>query len=457
MAEEETIKINLLAEDQASHVMQNVEDAIDEVSVSSEQLSETSGDIRDNLIEMGDRAFALEDVLDHLGMTTEEFSESMDVAKEAGEMSADVYGVMERAVHKLNSETMIGRDVFKQSHDEWARGQELGVEFSNTFARFASNIRMVIQGMQGFRFEALSALFAGMQLQRMATNLLTPAFELAGIFELFGTILELLFLPAALSVLDWVIDLLNWVTELDEETKMFLGLLVVGIGIFGALTFALSMLNMVLSGSWALLAPLAALFGVVLIIIGILEGNLYLLAIGIGVVAVALMFMTAAAAKIIIIILAIIVVVALLYKHWDTIWPAMQKGFESFVHAIGESMNILLNTVLWPFIKTIDIIMAGVEKLTGQTMPRLGESLQDVADGMRDYEIAVDDATDETDVGEESFMGGLFGGMGAGDATFQDIDIHKMDVNPMEAEQLTSEELIEKNLKDMEKKDSRRL
>lgn len=85
-----------------------------------------------------------------------------------------------------------------------------------------------------FSFELLGIMFAGMALQRVMTGLLRPAFKVAGVFDVISSTLEVLFLPIALDVLDWVLQMQDKIFGLDEETKNLIGRLALVASALGA-------------------------------------------------------------------------------------------------------------------------------------------------------------------------------------------------------------------------------
>lgn len=79
-----------------------------------------------------------------------------------------------------------------------------------------------VPAVKTFQFEFLGLMFAGMALQQTMFGLFNPAMQTAGVFELFGTILELFFLPVALLLLYPLTALLGLVNEFPDGLKLFL-------------------------------------------------------------------------------------------------------------------------------------------------------------------------------------------------------------------------------------------
>ena len=109
-----------------------------------------------------------------------------------------------------------------------------GLTWRDTTSKFLTSLEGIKMPLLFF---GLSVMFAGMAVQRMVQGLIQPAAEMTGIFEIFGIILALLFLPAMLALLPYLVKFLDLVVEFTEKhpylTKMF-GLIVIGIGVLAS-------------------------------------------------------------------------------------------------------------------------------------------------------------------------------------------------------------------------------
>jgi len=86
-----------------------------------------------------------------------------------------------------------------------------------------------------FHGELLSVMFFGLAINRVFMGLLQPAFDLVGIFEIWTAVLQVLFLPIALAVLNLLLPLFEWMMSWSEETKLLVGqivLLAAALGLF---------------------------------------------------------------------------------------------------------------------------------------------------------------------------------------------------------------------------------
>lgn len=126
-----------------------------------------------------------------------------------------------------------------------------------------------------FAFEYLGLMFAGMAVQRMFTGLLQPALQVSGVFEVIANILELLFLPVALLLLDPLLGILEFVANLPDEAKAFIGVIVLIGAIIGGLVFLLAQVVLAfgaLSLAWPGIVAAAGLvsgvFGSIVTVVG---------------------------------------------------------------------------------------------------------------------------------------------------------------------------------------------
>lgn len=88
------------------------------------------------------------------------------------------------------------------------------------------------------RMNFLGVMFAGMALQRAMMNLLSPSLEAVGVFNVFNELLTLMFLPAALLLLDVVMWLFDVFSSLPQPVQdLISGLVLLGWVIGGVLAF----------------------------------------------------------------------------------------------------------------------------------------------------------------------------------------------------------------------------
>lgn len=107
----------------------------------------------------------------------------------------------------------------------------------NAGARFGTQLRELTHGARGFRMELLGVMFFGMALQRTFLGLLKPALQTAGVFEIWATILQVVFLPVALAILPVMLKFMDLVMNLPKPVKGAIGVFVVLGVVLGTLLF----------------------------------------------------------------------------------------------------------------------------------------------------------------------------------------------------------------------------
>ena len=101
------------------------------------------------------------------------------------------------------------------------------------WARLGTQMRQSIISLKRFRMEMLGVLFFGMVVSQMFQNMLTPAANALGIFELFSLMLMVLFLPILIEIYPYLLRFVKWVVDLDPRIQMLIGVFV----LFGLILF----------------------------------------------------------------------------------------------------------------------------------------------------------------------------------------------------------------------------
>jgi len=114
-------------------------------------------------------------------------------------------------------------------------GKEGVGALKDQLGKYKTNLNKAIFASKKFPFALLGILFLAMQLQRIFGGLLKPALQAAGVFEIWAAILQLLFLPVALLLLPFLLQMLGIVSSMPKPLKLLIG----GFVLFG---FALSAL-----------------------------------------------------------------------------------------------------------------------------------------------------------------------------------------------------------------------
>jgi len=163
--------------------------------------------------------------------------------------------------------------VMGMNHKRLGDFNQSGYKFNTLGGRMANRLRMMSHGMRGFKMEMLGVMFFGMALARTMTGLLRTSLEWVGINEILATTLGLLFLPVALELLPWALKFMDYVSNLSDETKLWIGRIVVATAAIGGLLF-------IIGQTFLGIGSIIMAFGSLGFWLFILPGVLALLAIG---------------------------------------------------------------------------------------------------------------------------------------------------------------------------------
>lgn len=134
-----------------------------------------------------------------------------------------------------------------------------------------------------FRYELLSVMFFGMALQRVFMGLIKPAMKAVGLFEIWGAVLTMVFLPVALQVLDMLMPLFEWLMDLSKPVKKLIGwfavigtVLTTFLMVIGQVGLGLQGLMMMFSGLAPVIAFLTSPIGLLIAAFTALVGGVML-------------------------------------------------------------------------------------------------------------------------------------------------------------------------------------
>ena len=133
------------------------------------------------------------------------------------------------------------------------------------FKRGKKAIEDITRASRRFKMELLSVMFFGLGIKRFFQGLLQPALDIVGVFDVFTTTLQILFLPVALQILDWALWLMDRVGGLSDFWKKFIGWVALGGVILGTALFLFGMLGLGIAGIvmafGGLISTVSKLFG----------------------------------------------------------------------------------------------------------------------------------------------------------------------------------------------------
>jgi len=147
--------------------------------------------------------------------------------------------------------------------------ERVRVIFEVVSKQLEGTMKRLNRAFKGFHMELLSTMFFGMALQRTFLGMIKPAMKLAGITELWGNTLQVLFLPVVMMLLPIFLKLSNFLMNLSPTMKKIIGIVVLLIGVFGALLTAISMvllpLGVLLTSGLAVPAAIVAAIGAAIV------------------------------------------------------------------------------------------------------------------------------------------------------------------------------------------------
>ncbi len=132
--------------------------------------------------------------------------------------------------------------VMRMNQEVLGKFNKEGNVFSTWQARAANRFRMMTHGARGFRMEMLGVMFFGMAMNRVFMGLIKTSLEWVGVTEILTQSLGILFLPVAELLLEWALRFLNFVLDLTEEQKKWIGVIVLVGAALGALLFVIGTL-----------------------------------------------------------------------------------------------------------------------------------------------------------------------------------------------------------------------
>jgi hypothetical protein len=157
-----------------------------------------------------------------------------------------------------------------------------------------------------------------MAIQRIFTGLIRNSLEWTGVFDVMSAALGILFLPLAMQLLDWALMFLDWVSQLSEGQKKWIGWIVLAGIVLGTLLFVIGTLVL---GIGAMAIAFGTTAAVIVLTIGLVIG----------------------------VIIAVIAIGVLLFFAWKKNWLGMRDVITMFVNGVVNMFkgfwNILMGMV----------------------------------------------------------------------------------------------------------------
>ncbi|RKY67795.1 MAG: hypothetical protein DRQ02_06225 [Candidatus Latescibacterota bacterium] len=99
-----------------------------------------------------------------------------------------------------------------------------------------------------FKMHLLSVMFFGMSLQRMFGGYIDQILKTTGVLDYLSATINLMLLPVLLPLLNIIFGLLDWFMNLDENTKKWIGSIIIAVTVVGSLLSIIGILGLALHG-----------------------------------------------------------------------------------------------------------------------------------------------------------------------------------------------------------------
>ena len=128
--------------------------------------------------------------------------------------------------------------------------------------------------MPRIRYQWLSIMFLGWQLQRTFGGMVRPVAELMGVFEPFGLLLEDVLIPVLEPFADLMWDIYDAFDMLPDEVKELVGVFILAMAVFGGFVTFLGSFAVQVPAVAGAIQPLGLAFLAIVLIILIVTGKL---------------------------------------------------------------------------------------------------------------------------------------------------------------------------------------
>lgn len=381
------------------------------------------------------RLQAFQDISQQTGLSMNELSNRMDatgvsinkagqtVQKNTGNFMSQQravsrlqsgWGALAGAANQSNRSIMQMNESLNQSRMALSQNSQGSKVFQNQFTGAMNNSKQAADGARrataDFRMDLLSVMFAAMAARRVISGLFRPAMKSAGVFDTWGSILEILFLPVAILIQKALLKVLGVVSKLPKNVKLLIGVL--GILSVVVLTAALVWSQLALAATsmgYASISAMVAKMGasVLASVSGMATG--FLSALGTMATAGASAAGTIASAITLPIIAAVAIlvgIVLLLNEAWASNWFGIRQAVGKAVKFIGKNIETLVSLLLPP-LGILNKIITTINQMTGSDLPTLGSALSGVEDAFVSAGDAMIESGNKIDKGQKQGSGFL--------------------------------------------------
>lgn len=341
-----------------------------------------------------------------IAQTTDVMEALTNQADRAGAMISKGFsenvGATNPRLEELRENTGQTNTVLSNLNFSFMEGNGLVQNFRDRIGNMGQAFKTSGDQAQGFRFELLGVMFAGMALQRVSMGLLRPALKAAGVFDLWSSILKILFLPVALEVLDAMMGILNWVQGLSESQKKLVGFATMGAVALGFLGLMLGQVGLAVQSINLLLPAQITLGSIAAGVWSTMAGAIS------GAAAAVAGFLGITVGSLLIILAAIVGAVVLLNEAWANNWLGIRQIVGEAVKFIGDNLHHLVNGALLGMVGALDLVIKTVNKLFNKDWDTLSDKMKQVGSSMSDVGDDIIESGEKIDKGEKQGKG-LFG------------------------------------------------
>lgn len=142
-------------------------------------------------------------------------------------------------------------------------GTGLYIKYEDMLQRLPGYEERARRSTQRFRFEFLSLMFAGMQLQRVFDGWIKQVLKMTGVTDMLNIVMTLFLIPVIKELLPLFKEWFVYLTSLDPATKNTIGKIMILTTVGGGLLFVISEIILALNGAMIVFSSFAAFVGVV--------------------------------------------------------------------------------------------------------------------------------------------------------------------------------------------------
>jgi len=313
---------------------------------------------------------------------------------------ASAQGIVDTKIKDISISNMGLLGTMRLNNAELSSYIKRGGRFNNVMGGFAAKTRMALHGLRGFRMELLGVMFFGMAVSGMIMRMMKPAMDAFGLSSLWSSAMLLLFLPIMSILAPKIMDLITWIMDWKDSTKLLVGGSLVLIGVLFGLLFIVGTVGLGLGALILLFSKSEA--SLILLGLKVDAGTSIFSAFATKITGpvmsalaklnIALKELTIAeiiaAGPLILLGIAIVVLAWMWYKN---IWNMREQTGVVF-NGIYSIIRLVVMSIITVFVTALGIIL-GIFDVLGRTIEGVVIALKDIIVGA--FELAFNSAIDK--------------------------------------------------------------